>query len=47
MAKAIVTLILSILIMALGWYAFFKVTIIYVWPEVKQQMIEILQEGRK
>ena len=47
MTKAIATLVLSILITALSWYAIFKIAVIYVWPEAKQQMIEILQEGRK
>jgi hypothetical protein len=47
MTKAIATLVLSILITALCYYAIFKIAVIYVWPEVRQQMIEILQEGRK
>jgi hypothetical protein len=47
MTKAITTLILSILITALCYYAIFKIAVVYVWPEVRQQMIEILQEGRK
>jgi hypothetical protein len=45
--KQALFIVLALMCMALGYLVMFKLAVKYVWPPVKQQVIEILQEGRK
>jgi hypothetical protein len=47
MTKQIVGTMLIVLAVALLYLFVFTLAVKYVWPDIKHQVIEILQEGRK
>jgi hypothetical protein len=47
MSKQILVFVIAFIIIVTGYVVLFKIAVDYVWPGVKQQVIEILQEGRK
>jgi len=47
MTKRVIGTILIVLAVALLYLFTFTLAIKYVWPDIKHQVIEILQEGRR
>jgi len=47
MTKRVVGTMLIVLAVALLYLLTFTLAVKYVWPDIKHQVIEILQEGRK
>ena len=47
MTKRVIGTVLIVLAVALLYLLTFTLAVKYVWPDIKHQVIEILQEGRK